>query len=870
MKHQHKIIVCVCLTILSSHLLFLPSINAQISRGGTPYSFGSDFQKLGTTLPPLLSLEKPNLEKILTEDSKIINNNRFAVAIPVNYSLENVGQWTTLANGDRLWRLHLKVEEALSLRVIFEQFWLPEGARFYIYTPNRQYVQGAFTNQNNHPSLRFANVPLESDEMMLEYYEPRQAAKQGIIKLMRIDYGYKAFYTFEEGEKRGLGQNGFGASGSCNVNINCSLGTDWQDEKRGVVKTILTNASGSDWCSGSLINNTAEDRDPLILSANHCIVGQGALVETWGFIFNYEAPGCSNPASAPSTAQSLVGATMLARNAASDFALMRLNDEVPFAYNAYFNGWDRSATLPSSSVSIHHPSGDIKKIAVDNSPATLATFTGSSSGAGTTHFRVVWDQNTTTEPASSGAPLFNPQKLIIGQLHGGGASCANLSAPDFYGRVHISWAEGGTLSTSLAQWLDPLGTGILALGGIENIQPQNDVMLDHIASSVNNCDFSASTPVDITVRNLGSNAQSNLTLSYTLKGNNNQVISTGNTSIASLTSGASAIRTFNIDLSSINQNYNFEASVGLNTGTDENLNNNNRSKEFRRSEGISEYPYGTGFEQNDGGWTSDGINSQWAWGTPSQSVINRAASGTRAWVTNLSGQYSNNQQSFLQSPVFNFSNLSNPEITADIFVNTERDYDGMQFQVSTDLGLTWQPVGTTNSGTNWYNNSSSNLPFGNLGFANVAWSGEETSWKTIKHQLTAYGGQCQVMFRFLFISDFSVTGAGVAVDNVNINQIGGPTALQEELLNAVQVFPNPSSEMIYIEVGQSFNLTQNWHLSLWDMQGRKVWQRAASLEDWLKGNDSIAISVQGQSKGVYVLRISTNGQSIDKKIVVID
>ncbi|MCA9297224.1 MAG: hypothetical protein KC983_11920, partial [Phycisphaerales bacterium] len=68
----------------------------------------------------------------------------------------------------------------------------------------------------------------------------------------------------------------------------------------------------------------------------------------------------------------------------------------------------------------------------------------------------------TTEPGSSGSPLYNQDHQIIGQLHGGFAACGNDDS-DWYGKFSVSWTGGGSSSTRLRDWLDPDSTGTLVL-----------------------------------------------------------------------------------------------------------------------------------------------------------------------------------------------------------------------------------------------------------------------------------------------------------------------------------------------------------------------------------------------------------------------
>lgn len=103
---------------------------------------------------------------------------------------------------------------------------------------------------------------------------------------------------------------------------------------------------------------------------------------------------------------------------------------------------------------LHFPTWDRDTGASFEYQATTTTsYSGSNSPGNGSHVRVAdWDMGT-TEPGSSGSPLFNQDHRIIGQLHGGSAACGNDS-PDWYGKFHVSMANG------LAQYLDPGNTGI--------------------------------------------------------------------------------------------------------------------------------------------------------------------------------------------------------------------------------------------------------------------------------------------------------------------------------------------------------------------------------------------------------------------------
>src|SRR6185503_6819663 len=127
-------------------------------------------------------------------------------------------------------------------------------------------------------------------------------------------------------------------------------------------------------------------------------------------------------------------------------------------WDVTFAGWDHSSLDASNATGIHHPNTDEKRISFEVDPTQTTSYLGTTSPGDGTHVRVVdWDTGT-TEPGSSGSPLFDQNHRIIGQLHGGFASCTSQTS-DYYGKFGVSWATGTTNSTRLSNWLDPLNTG---------------------------------------------------------------------------------------------------------------------------------------------------------------------------------------------------------------------------------------------------------------------------------------------------------------------------------------------------------------------------------------------------------------------------
>jgi lysyl endopeptidase len=185
------------------------------------------------------------------------------------------------------------------------------------------------------------------------------------------------------------------------------------------------------------------------------------LVVFW----NYENSTCRTPGSGASggagdgsLTQFNTGSFFRADFATSDMTLMELDDPINPAYDVYYAGWDRSGVDATSAVAIHHPNTDEKRISFENDPTSVTTYLQNPVPGDASHIRITqWDLGT-TEPGSSGSPLFDQNHRIIGQLHGGFASCSSLTS-DWYGRFFMSWTGGGTNATRLSNWLDPIASG---------------------------------------------------------------------------------------------------------------------------------------------------------------------------------------------------------------------------------------------------------------------------------------------------------------------------------------------------------------------------------------------------------------------------
>tara|TARA_B100000508_G_scaffold140085_2_gene140016 strand:+ start:22981 stop:25275 length:2295 start_codon:yes stop_codon:yes gene_type:complete len=505
--------------------LFASIIFAQQGDGGTPngYSYVTrDHKSIDVK-----TFEQPNIEQLRAEDR--INDSlrngpwRFGYNNETSLDLNNSGTWFTNGNGDQIWLLKIVAEQAKTINLTFKNTQIPAGNELFVYNQDKSFILGSFS-QNHIYEGELGTELVPGEVVYVEYFVPvTNSDNVGNVEVSRVTHGYRTAAEYHE--------KAFGSSGNCNMNVNCPDGADWVNQRNSAVMLV---SGGNGFCSGALINNTLNDGTPYVLTANHCYSNPA----NWVFRFQWQSAGCNNPGSSPGF-ESLSGATLRARRTPSDMCLVEItgglsNGTVPQSHTPYFSGWNNSNTAPTSTVSIHHPSGDIKKISFDDDAASAVQAMGSTEP--NSSWEVSWDRNTTTEGGSSGSPLFDQDKRIIGQLWGGGASCQNLSAPDYYGRVYNSWNPSGSANNEqLEFWLDPNGSGAESIDGYDPYS--NPVDYDAAVTSIEGADGiicgEAAYP-SVTIRNNGQVTLTSLDIEYSYNGTPQTINWTG--SLANLQS----------------------------------------------------------------------------------------------------------------------------------------------------------------------------------------------------------------------------------------------------------------------------------------------------------------------------------------------
>ena len=263
-----------------------------------------------------------------------------------------------------------------------------------------------------------------------------------------------------------------------------NIGTEWANERTAVVLILapVVDSVGNyvhvdpddpnsslkygPLCTGTIIANTCNFDTPYLLTANHCSTNRlikgnpqtfpGTLnqndVSLWKFVFRYWSTGCNQGIVQPSYYM-IHGATVMNHGEGSDFLLLKLNSTPPAESGLYYAGWNRSSSLPTdqTTVSLHHPNGDLMKVSKWQSHSSSTVSWGDPAASTWRVSNPDAAIHGKVEPNSSGAPLFDVNHRIVGQLYGS----LNFDCPDehFYGAFHVTYSN-------IANYINPYGSSV--------------------------------------------------------------------------------------------------------------------------------------------------------------------------------------------------------------------------------------------------------------------------------------------------------------------------------------------------------------------------------------------------------------------------
>lgn len=366
-----------------------------------------------------------------------------------------LGDWVRLPDGRRVWRIEFEVTGAQGVRVHFAGVELPGGAALVLYPTGEP---GAVVEGHEAATLRgrreFWSGTIFSSRVTLECQILDGVDPAGVgFEVDAVLHRYRK--SVPDGRAAGL------MAGDCHNDVACH--PDWELVSRAVAGLGVPGVEGEIFCSGCLVN----DADPAagtdyLVTGNHCVRSQQEADDT-EFYWLYRAQSCGGSVPAPATVpRTGGGADYLGGSddrVGSDTILVRLRSGVPGG--VAFAGWTTASPGPDEPLTcIHHPEGSFQRISF-----------GRESWRSDLFREVLWSDGV-TEPGSSGGPLFNSQKQVIGHLFGGRSSCDEPDGADYFGRLDtmLPWLMPWLAGKPAPPGNDALASGWELLGGSGSVE----------------------------------------------------------------------------------------------------------------------------------------------------------------------------------------------------------------------------------------------------------------------------------------------------------------------------------------------------------------------------------------------------------------
>jgi hypothetical protein len=433
---------------LAATLIAVGFMQSSARTGDAPMSF--TVPVTDASLVETRIMDAVDVEALLEEDEERIASGidgpwRFAAPHFVMVNITEEATLDILENGSRVWRLRVVSQGAHSVNFGFTTYELADGVTIHFYPAEQNAADLVWDGPyygNDHAEEEFWSPVIPGDDVIIEVYAPASAPEPHII-LSQVSHDYRDF----------LNKDSQMVPGACNNDVICPEGDPWRDE----IRSGGTYTIGGTWiCSGQMMNSLTNPKIHYFLTANHCGISTGND-QSVRVYWNKESPSCGMLCCGPTNMNQL-GSTKVANYSPSDFTLIALTNDPDPAWNVYYAGWDATDDhIPQECTAIHHPGTIVKTISFNYDPLQITSYGGFSSPGNGTHWRIANWEDGTTEGGSSGSGIWDENRHVVGQLHGGQAWCGN-NVNDWYGRLSRSWVGGGTAGSRLSDWLDPEGT----------------------------------------------------------------------------------------------------------------------------------------------------------------------------------------------------------------------------------------------------------------------------------------------------------------------------------------------------------------------------------------------------------------------------
>ena len=351
----------------------------------------------------------------LDAGSLSLGPNQIGINRSVEVSANTRAQKFVNPDGSQLVVLIIKSSGASGIGVHFRNFALADGEEVYVYgAATDSIVFGPFTEKGPWGSGEFWSGTVDGDTVVIEFYKRSDENGQG-FEIFEVSHILAELdWRIRSNEPEVL---------NCEVDASC-----FGAPEKNAIGRIIFNDNGMFLCTGTLLNNAAQDETPYFLTANHCVDTQ-AVAQTVEVYWFYQTTSC-NSGVLRNWVHSPPGANLLATQGSNDFSLLRLQHNAPGG--AFFSGWTSVVQpLGTNVFALHHPDGYIPPSV--NSYLRRSTGNIISTNKNCLNlvngYEIDWTAGS-AEPGSSGSGLWNSNSYLVGVLSCGPSppTCNNPQA----------------------------------------------------------------------------------------------------------------------------------------------------------------------------------------------------------------------------------------------------------------------------------------------------------------------------------------------------------------------------------------------------------------------------------------------------------
>jgi hypothetical protein len=438
-------------------------------------------------------------------DSAARSQAQFAVNIPYVVSSSTKGSWSKRGSVST-WVYSARIPTAISMSFHAMGVILPPSAVLTVGTARTTVKYGARDVSRSGLWGR----PLPGELLNFTISVKSIEASRVRFQIDSLQAGYRSLGGGVPDHPRYQKLQRDSAATGCTENYECHVTTANQGSGHATVALIVANLYQ---CTGTLLNNTAGNGAPYVLTARHCESGQlgGGNPEAAATVSVYwdaiSSCGTQLGSLYDGTAVGQTGATTALEQ--QDLWVIQL-DAPPVALDAYYAGWDASGMNVNGGYSIHHALGEDQQYVQWSGNDFLEQIPGATFNiAYDSTFWGVLNSLGNLGAGGSGSALFSANNQVVGsaslsQLTAGqntagtcpvpSATPAPSTATALFTALSGAWTStadrtSSTGTKTLQSVLDPVSTGQMQISGIATLP---------ITVTASNTSPSSSDPITLT------------------------------------------------------------------------------------------------------------------------------------------------------------------------------------------------------------------------------------------------------------------------------------------------------------------------------------------------------------------------------------